>query len=58
MVSICVIFIFLFFFLFFKLRNEDYLHGSNKHSDLHSAKICIRGFYESKQALVESIALR
>ena len=32
---------FYFFFLFFKVRNEDYLHGSNKHLDLHSAKICI-----------------
>ena len=30
-----------FFFLFFKVRNEDYLHGSNKHLALHCAKICI-----------------
>ena len=43
LLSICVIFIFfIFFFLFFKkVRNEDYLHGSNKHLDLHCAKICI-----------------
>ena len=41
LVSICVIFNFFIFFLFFKVRNEDYLHGSNKHLDLHCAKICI-----------------
>ena len=39
---LCHFYFFYFFFLFFKkVRNEDYLHGSNKHLDLHCAKICI-----------------